>query len=179
MSSPTYSLSKHLVSILSPLVGNTEHHVHNSLEFAQFIKHQTVEEKEVLVSFDVVSLYTKIPTNLAIQVAHKRLLDDPTLDQRTSLTPDEIISLLKLCLNATYFAFRDLFYQQVHGTAMGSLVSVVIADLVMEDVEHGALRTYPNPPKFWKRYIDDTCCILRCDLVDDFHNHLNNIEATI
>ena len=111
-----------------------------------------------------------------MQVAHKRLLDDPTLDQRT---PDEIISLLKLCLNATCFAFRDLFYQQVHGTAMGSLVSVVIADLVMEDVEHRALRTYPNPPKFWKRYVDDTCCILRSDLVDDFHNHVNTIKATI
>ena len=119
-SSPTYSLSKHLVSILSPLVGNTEHHVYNSLEFAKFIKKQTIEKNEVLVSFDVVSLFTKIPTDLAIQAAHKRLLDDTTLDQRTSLTPDEITSLLKLCLNATYFAFRDSFYQQVHRTAMGS-----------------------------------------------------------
>ena len=172
-SSPTYSLSKHLVSILSPLVGNTEHHVHNSLEFAQFINKQTIEKNEVLVSFDVVSLFTKIPTDLTIQAAHKRLLDDTTLDQRTSLTPGEITSLLKLCLNATYFAFRDSFYQQVHGTAMGSPVSVVVADLVMEDVEQRALRTYPNPPKFWKRYVDDTCCILRSDLVDDFHSHLN------
>ena len=80
---------------------------------------------------------------------------------------------------ATYFAFRDSFYQQVHGTAMGSPVSVVVADLVMEDVEQRALRTYPNPPKFWKRYVDDTCCILRSDLVDDFHTHLNTIETTI
>ena len=178
-SSPTYSLSKHLVSILSPLVGNTEHHVQNSLDFAQFINKQTIEKNEVLVSFDVVSLFTKIPTDLAIQAAHKRLLDDTTLDQRTSLTPDEITSLLKLCLNATYFAFRDSFYQQVHGTAMGSPVSVVVADLVMEDVEQRALRTYPNPPKFWKRYVDDTCCILRSDLVDDFHSHLNTIETNI
>ena len=178
-SSPTYSLSKRLVSILSPLVGNTEHHVHNSLEFAQFINKQTIEKNEVLVSFDVVSLFTKIPTDLAIQAAHKRLLDNTTLDQRTSLTPNEINSLLKLCLIATYFAFRDSFYEQVHGTAMGSPVSVVVADLVMEDVQQRALRTYPNPPKFWKRYVDDTCCILRSDLVDDFHSHLNTIETTI
>ena len=70
-SSPTYSLSKHLVSILSPLIGNTEHHVRNSQEFAQFISKQTVEKNEVLVSFDVVSRFTKIPTDLAIQIAHK------------------------------------------------------------------------------------------------------------
>ena len=37
VSSPTYSLSKHLVSILSPLVGNAEHYVCNSTDFAKFI----------------------------------------------------------------------------------------------------------------------------------------------
>ena len=97
----------------------------------------------------------------------------------TSLTPDAIITLLDFCLNATYFAFRKSFYQQVHGTAMGSTVSVVIADLVMEDVESRALSTYPFPPQFWKRYVDDTCCGLRSDLVSDFHRHLNSTEDCI
>ena len=147
ISSPTYSLSKHLVSILSPLVGNSERHVCNSTNFAKFITTQTLEEDEVLVSFDVVSLFTKIPTNLAFQVARQRLQEDSSLPERTSLTPSEIVSLLELCLNAT-FAFRNTYYQQIHGTAMGSPVSIVAADLVMEDVESRALSTYPQPPKF-------------------------------
>ena len=49
VSSPTFSLSKHLVSSLSPLVGNSEHHVCNSTNFAKFITAQTLEEDEVLV----------------------------------------------------------------------------------------------------------------------------------
>ena len=179
VSSQTYSLSKHLVSILSPLVGNSEHHVRNSTDFAKFITAQTVKEDEVLVSFDVVSLFTRIPTNLAVQVACQRLQDDPSLPERTSLTPSEIVSLLELCLNATYFAFRNTYYQQIHGTATGSPVSIVAPDLVMEDVESRALSTYPHPPKFWKRYVDDTCCALKAHLVDDFHRHINTIEATI
>ena len=179
VSSPTYFLSKHLASILAPLVGNTCHNVRNSTDFARFISSQTLGENEILVSFDVVSLFTKVPTDLATKVAHQRLTDDASLPGRTSLTPDDIITLLEFCLNATYFAFRNSFYQQVHGTAMGSPVSVVVADLVMEDVESRALSTYPFPPQFWKRYVDDTCCALRSDLVDDFHRHLDSIEDCI
>ena len=179
VSSPTYFLSKHLASILAPLVGNTCHNVRNSTDFARFISSQTLGENEILVSFDVVSLFTKVPTDLATKVAHQRLTDDASLPGHTSLTPDDIITLLEFCLNATYFAFRNSFYQQVHGTAMGSPVSVVVADLVMEDVESRALSTYPFPPQFWKRYVDDTCCALRSDLVDDFHRHLNSIEDCI
>ena len=55
----------------------------------------------------------------------------------------------------------------------------VVADLVMEDVESRALSTYPQPPKFWKRYVDDTCWALKACHIDDFHRHINTIEATI
>ena len=140
---------------------------------------QTVEKDEALVSFDVVSLFTKILTQLATQVAYQRLRNDPSLPDRTSLTSDEILTLLDLCLNATFFAFRDTYYQQIHGTAMGSPVSVAVADLVMEDVESRALTTYPNPPRFWKRYVDDTYCALKIQERDVFHRHLNSIEKTV
>ncbi len=176
VSSPTNSLSKYLVSFFFPLVGNSDHHVCNSTDFAKFITAQTLEEEEVLVSFDVVSLFTRIPTNLAVQVARQCIQDDSSLQERTSLTPSEIVSLLELCLNATYFAFRNTYYQQIHGTAMGSPVSVVAADLVMES---RALSTYLQPPKFWKGYVDDTCCALKAHHVDNFHQNINTIEATI
>ena len=38
------------------------------------------------------------------------------------------------CLNATYFAYQGTFYQQTFRTAMGSPVSVTVANLMMEDV---------------------------------------------
>ena len=37
---------------------------------------------------------------------------------------------------------------------MGSPVSAVIANLVMEDVEQRALASSPVKPLFWKRYVD-------------------------
>ena len=38
---------------------------------------------------------------------------------------------------------------------MGSPVSAVIANLVMEDVKHRALTTARVSPSFWKRFVDD------------------------
>ena len=61
MQSPTYQLSKHLTRILSPLIGNTDSSVLNSVEFSTFIHLKIVREDEVLVSFDVVSSFTNVP----------------------------------------------------------------------------------------------------------------------
>ncbi|KAK3697277.1 hypothetical protein QZH41_000323 [Actinostola sp. cb2023] len=56
---------------------------------------------------------------------------------------------------------------------MGSPVSVVVADLVMEELEQQALSTYQHPPRVDKRYVDDTVCIIRKDQIEPFYNHLN------
>ena len=179
VSSPTYALSKFLASLLSPIVGLTDSHVKNSQQFAQFITTQIVPNPEVLVSFDVVSLFTRVLTACAYQVSRDRLTSDPSLPDRTSLSMDYICSLLELCLEATYLAFEGKVYRQINSTAMGSPVSVVVANLVMEDVEQQALSTYHSPPRFWRRYVDDTCATLPLDLVDSFHKHLNRIDPCI
>ena len=59
--------------------------VKNSCEFADFIGDKTLNACEELVSFDVVSLFTKIPVDLAVKVAEERLREDASLGQRTSL----------------------------------------------------------------------------------------------
>ena len=59
VNSPTYAISGYLAKILSPVFGNTDYTVKNSCEFADFIRDKTFNACEELVSFDVVSLFTK------------------------------------------------------------------------------------------------------------------------
>ena len=51
----------------------------------------------MLVSFDVVSLFTKIPVDLAIKVATNRLRYDDSLWQKTSFPLEDITDLLSFC----------------------------------------------------------------------------------
>ena len=62
---------------------------------------------------------------------------------------------------------------------MGSPVSVVVANLVMEDVEERALATFSHPPQFWKRYVNDICVAINRKKIQDFLYHLNTIEESI
>ena len=62
---------------------------------------------------------------------------------------------------------------------MGSPVSVVIANLVMEDIEHRALTTAPVSPSFCKRFVDDVISAVSQDEIVVLLQHLNSIEPSI
>ena len=95
---------------MKPLVGKSEHHVVNSKEFVTKIEQTKLREDEILVSFDVVSLFTNVPIDEACNIAKERLLLDNTLHLRTTLFPDNIFDLLKLCLSTTCFQLKEKFY---------------------------------------------------------------------
>ncbi|CAH3044512.1 unnamed protein product [Porites evermanni] len=55
---------------------------------------------------------------------------------------------------------------------MGSPVSVVVAEIVMQNIEEQALATYTRTVPLWLRYVDDTFTAVHKDGIDDFHEHL-------
>ena len=104
----------------------------NSFAFSQQIRYRHIAHDEVMVSFDVVSLFTSIPTKLALQVVKQRLQQDISLTQRTDISITNITKLLEFVLQNSFFTYKNEHYQQISDCAMGSPISATFADIVME-----------------------------------------------
>jgi hypothetical protein len=134
---------------------------------------------EQIVSFDVISLFTSIPVDLALKIVKEELENTDIWKEHTKLTIEQIYSLLAFVLKNSFFVFNRNHYHQISGCAMGSPVSAVIAELVMQRVEKIALRTSPVPVRWWKRYVDDSNACLKQNNITAFHDHLNSINPCI
>ena len=124
--SPNYQVSKHLAYVLKHLYEG-DHAVRNSKDFVDFVMTQTVEPDEQIVSFDVISLFTSIPVDLALKIVKEENTD--IWKEHTKLTKEQIYSLLAFVLKNSFFVFNRNHYHHISGCAMGSPVSAVIAEL--------------------------------------------------
>ena len=62
---------------------------------------------------------------------------------------------------------------------MGSPVSALLANMVMEFVEEQALSTFHARPKWWFRYVDDSHTCLKRSELKNFEQHLNSVNENI
>ncbi|XP_071491393.1 uncharacterized protein [Diadema antillarum] len=132
-----------------------------------------------MVSYDVTALFTCTLVKESLSIIKERLRNDTSLMDRTELSVEQIMNLLEYCLTTTYFQYDGEFYQQLEGAAMGSPVSPITANLFMEDFESKTLKSYPVPPKFWGRYVDDTIVVIKEDQIDQFTDHINSQHSSI
>ena len=142
----------------------------------------TLEEEDKIVSFDVVSIFTKVPVDEALQITSTLLREDKTLEDRTSIPCDKICHLVEICLRATYFQIGEVYYEQVEGAAMGSPLSPIIANLFMVSFEKNALDTAKHKPKIWLWYVDDIIYAVwqhGDQHLKSFYDHLNNQHPAI
>ena len=107
INAPTYKVSRHLVSILSPLL-EEKYSVTNSVVFAQHIRDQPITEDGIMVLFDVAALFTSILVDLALQIVREKLQQDVTLTERTDISVTNIMRLLEFVLKNSFFSLRAL-----------------------------------------------------------------------
>jgi len=55
-----------------------------------------------------------------------------------NIPKDEFLDAVQFVLKSTFFSFDNQIYKQNYGTPMGSPLSPIIADIVMQDLEREA-----------------------------------------
>ena len=172
-------IDRHISKILKKYVGLSEYYIKNSNNFVDKARDLKVEEDEELVSYDGTALYPSVPRKDALEIVQKRLEEDVDLEKKTKMKPKTIIDLLSFLLENTYFIFNSKIYLQTDGLAIGAAIAGFMAEIYMEEFEKRALNTFIEPPTLWRRYVDDTICKLKREMVETYLQHLNSIHPRI
>jgi hypothetical protein len=118
-----------------------------------------------MVSFDVVSLFTKVPIVDSFELLSHHFKDD-------------VLAIFKHVLTSTYSCFDGQFYEQTDGVAMIPDLSRVIANFFKDDFEKKAIEQAKHIPVGWFRYVANTFIIWSNgqENLTEFLNHLNGLH---
>lgn len=171
----TYYASKYVDRMLQPYMKLTRSYTQSSqslvLLLEQFRIDDSYKEDMHILCADITSLYPNIPIDTGVSFMRQRLINLHN-DEIKHINHQPIISmndidfiteLTQFVLNNNYIEFGDRKYQQTCGTAMGTPLAVVFANLFLQQLEsevHKQLRT--EFPVLFKRYIDDLLALFKC-----------------
>lgn len=148
--------------------------IRNTSQLINDIKAIKLKEDDILVSFDVVSMFTNIPPETALNI----LLRGGIHNHTTMNLELFIQSFRFLTQHATEFLFENTFYKQISGLPMGAKGSPSIASIVLTYILDSALAKHPQVT-FIKKYIDDIICITSLENAQAILRTLNSIIPSV
>ena len=172
----THKVARYLCELLSPL-GKSNYTVDSTKEFVEKIKTLRIPNDHVMISFDVVSLFTNVPLNRTIEIILRKVYDEKLI--RTKIKRHEMRELLILCTQGVPFTFNGETYLQIDGVMMGSPLGALFANIFMCELENTIIPKIQDIIGHWTRYVDDTFAIIETKNVSRVETELNNFHDSI
>jgi len=160
---PTSQVSKYLDKLLETAEKQIPHLLQDTTALLQLTeKHKHITPHAILVTLDVVALYTNIPqeegANYVTEFYTNTLEHwDTSSHQLKPIPPETLKTLILFVLQNTTFEFMQQHYTQNYGTTMGASFSVKFANIYMHMFLSkflAANNTISKPP-FLARLVDD------------------------
>ena len=131
-----------LQTILKPLLDHVPAHLKNTSDLIK--RFDALDADSIIgmipISLDVISLYTNIPVNEAIETTLEYVLKDkPGIH---GLLNRDLWELLHLLLDNDVFSYNNIFFQQIRGLAMGNRLSGTLAIICMDKFERAHITTF-------------------------------------
>ena len=111
------------------------------------------------VSYDFESLFTNVPLMESINMTVDLLVNH--FGDAMVYTPETLRKLLIMCSKDCVFQFDNEVFVQCDGVAMGSPLGPLLANIFMSHIDKCILST--NVPRFYRRYVDDTICVVHSE----------------
>lgn len=169
INSPTEKIAKWLVNEIKSLPRIDSLSVKNSFEFIDLAKEMSIMEDEMMISFDVESLFPSIPVPEALVALDQHFEKEKVPPDKRSI----YMKAARCCMDQNFFQFGNIHYKIEHGTSMGNSLSPVLAEAFMAQFEL-KLKNENKLPKFWARYVDDVFAIIQRSNLKDFLILLNS-----
>jgi hypothetical protein len=176
-SSDTYRVAEYIDHFLAPQATKHASFVKDTPDFLKKISQLRPNPNSFLVTIDVDSLYTNIDNKEGLEAVRKIFELYPDRDR-----PDqELLDLLKLCLENNDFMFNGEWFLQIWGTAMGKKFAPNYANIVLALWESVALSKCPLKPDIFLRFLDDIFIVWSHSEEEfwQFFQILNNHHPTI
>ena len=155
--------------------------ISDPFKFAEKIHQTNFNADEILVSYDVTSLFTNVPVDETIQLLADKAFKDNWFNKKYKLNikKTDLIKLLTLATKHQLFQFNGKLYEQVDGVAMGSPLGPLMANAIMCSLEE-KLSKSNKLPNFYNRYVDDTLTKQRnLESAESFLSTLNNCHPSL
>ena len=129
-----YSLAKWLDGKLKPLSCN-QYTVTDTFRFADEVRGFEIKNGEILVSYDVTSLFTNVPLEETIEILAEKAFAQDWFNETHSLnlSKTDLIDLLRAATKNQLFQLDGTWYEQAEGVAMGSPLGPLLGRLHVLD----------------------------------------------
>ena len=161
---PTIRISKFLDDLLRPWFNEMAKQttIDSGFELVKKViqwSDQRLRRDTLLATIDVVDLYTMIPQVEGV-LSLKKMLDYLNLKQVNGLKVETIIRLSRFVMQNNYFSYDGRYYHQIRGGAMGSPLTLTIANCYMFFFERDIVKQLNNSGGLYLRYIDDIFLVI-------------------
>lgn len=175
MTAPNYQLTKYIANILQTSI-SVHYSVNSSFEFSQFMNECTIPPGYIMVSFDVVSLFTNIPYELVRKgIIHQW----DNIKTKTTINLDLFLEIVQHCVESSYFKFGNQHYKQIAGMAMGSPLSPVLAEIVTDALIETVVTTLHIMIPIIKKYVDDLFLCIPQEQIHDVLQAFNSYHPKL
>ena len=175
---PLANFSKFISDIITPIIKTSIYSLKDSRQFVKEIQNLKLNQTDIMVSLDIVNLFTNIPINFTLNIIENKLNSNRKFKRECKMSIYEIINSIKFIMQHTSFSFNSKFYKQTAGAAMGCPLSPIVAESLVSYIFETTLEKFPYNIKYCRFYVDDSFIVINKNNLDQFLVNINTVARS-